>query len=195
MSPRELEGTVSRRTAAVLRLGFDLERLRDRRANAFGLLMPGIYLGLNVSAHFDIDLRQGLRLGAGLSEWEDRSMSRYRFELATPADDADLRRILAETPMAGRIAVSFRREPSYFEGGGGRRGLSAGDRRPRRPRRPNRRVRLPLSVGRGTSTGSRERIGYLSSLRCSPTTVIVDCSLGVTSFFASFMATIGRRCI
>lgn len=41
-------------------------------------------------------------------------MSRYQFELATPADDADLRRILAETPMGGRIAVGFCREPSYF---------------------------------------------------------------------------------
>jgi hypothetical protein len=41
-------------------------------------------------------------------------MSRYRFDLATEADDADLRRVLAETPMPGRIAISFRREPSYF---------------------------------------------------------------------------------
>lgn len=41
-------------------------------------------------------------------------MSRYRFDLATEADDADLRHVLAETPMPGRIAVSFRREPSYF---------------------------------------------------------------------------------
>jgi hypothetical protein len=41
-------------------------------------------------------------------------MSRYRLELATPADDADLRHILAATPMPGRVAVSFRREPSYF---------------------------------------------------------------------------------
>jgi len=41
-------------------------------------------------------------------------MSRYRFDLATEADDADLRRVLAETPMPGRIVVSFRREPSYF---------------------------------------------------------------------------------
>jgi hypothetical protein len=43
-------------------------------------------------------------------------MSRYRFELATPADDQDLRRIMAATPMAGRIAVGFRREPSWFAG-------------------------------------------------------------------------------
>lgn len=42
-------------------------------------------------------------------------MSRYRFELATRADDADLRHILAETPMPGTIVVSFRREPSYFD--------------------------------------------------------------------------------
>jgi hypothetical protein len=41
-------------------------------------------------------------------------MSRFPFELAGPADDADLRQVLASTPMAGRIAVSFRREPSWF---------------------------------------------------------------------------------
>ena len=44
-------------------------------------------------------------------------MSRYRFDLATEADDAALRRVLADTPMPGRIAVSFRREPSYFAAG------------------------------------------------------------------------------
>jgi hypothetical protein len=38
-----------------------------------------------------------------------------RFELAVPADDADLRRVLAETPMGGPVALVFRREPSYFE--------------------------------------------------------------------------------
>jgi hypothetical protein len=42
-------------------------------------------------------------------------VSRHRFEVATRADDAQLRRILAETPMPGAIALSFRREPSYFE--------------------------------------------------------------------------------
>jgi len=43
-------------------------------------------------------------------------MSRYRFQLATQDDDAELREILAVTPMPGRISVSYRREPSYFEG-------------------------------------------------------------------------------
>jgi hypothetical protein len=43
-------------------------------------------------------------------------MSRYRFELATPADDLDLRQILAATPMEGRISVAFHREPSWFGG-------------------------------------------------------------------------------
>jgi hypothetical protein len=41
-------------------------------------------------------------------------MSRFQFELATAADDAELRHILAATPMPGRISVSFRREPSWF---------------------------------------------------------------------------------
>ena len=43
-------------------------------------------------------------------------MSRFRFELATPADDADLREVLRRTPMGGRVSVTFRREPSYFRG-------------------------------------------------------------------------------
>jgi hypothetical protein len=42
-------------------------------------------------------------------------MSRYRFELASPADDEDLRHVLACTPMDGRIQVAFHREPSYFD--------------------------------------------------------------------------------
>lgn len=41
-------------------------------------------------------------------------MSRYRFELATAADDEDLRRVIAGTAMPGRIQVAFRREPSFF---------------------------------------------------------------------------------
>jgi hypothetical protein len=43
-------------------------------------------------------------------------MSRFRFELAGPSDDGDLRAILAQTPMAGHISVAFRREPDYFAG-------------------------------------------------------------------------------
>ena len=67
---RGIAGDVPGGAAAVLRLGIDLSRLLDARANCRSPLMAGVYLGLNVSAHFDIDLRQGLRLGAGLSEWE-----------------------------------------------------------------------------------------------------------------------------
>ena len=39
---------------------------------------------------------------------------RYRFELASEADDLRLRSILAQTPMPGLISVAFGREPSYF---------------------------------------------------------------------------------
>jgi hypothetical protein len=41
-------------------------------------------------------------------------MKGYQFELATAADDAELRHIVAATPMPGHIAVSFHREPSWF---------------------------------------------------------------------------------
>jgi len=36
------------------------------------------------------------------------------FALASRADDAEIRRLLRETPMPGRITLSFEREPDYF---------------------------------------------------------------------------------
>ena len=42
----------------------------DLEANASSPLMFATFLGLNVGLCRDIDLRQGLRLGAGLSQQE-----------------------------------------------------------------------------------------------------------------------------
>ncbi len=42
-------------------------------------------------------------------------MTRYRFELAEPGDDAALRRVMAQTPMDGSVSLTFQREPSYFD--------------------------------------------------------------------------------
>src|SRR5947208_16308408 len=91
-------------------------------------------------------------------------MTRYRFDLASEADDADLRRVLVETPMAGRIAVSFRREPSYFAAavvdGHFRQVVAARD------------AAAGQVVGFGSRSvrsvyvnGRPEAVGYLSSLR------------------------------
>src|SRR5207248_343014 len=91
-------------------------------------------------------------------------VSRYRFELAGPADDADLRRVLAETPMAGRVAVTFRRDPSYFSApevdGHCRQVVAA------------REVETGRLVGFGSRSlrrlyvnGGPREVGYLSSLR------------------------------
>lgn len=41
-----------------------------------------------------------------------------RFELATPADDAEIRRILRENPLEGAIRLSFEREPDHALAGG-----------------------------------------------------------------------------
>lgn len=91
-------------------------------------------------------------------------MKGFRFELATEADDADLRAVLAATPMAGSIAVTFRREPSFF-----RAALADGDFRQVVACRN-------LDTGHIVGFGSRSiremsvngvvrPIGYLSSLR------------------------------
>jgi radical SAM superfamily enzyme YgiQ (UPF0313 family) len=41
-----------------------LARLWDRQANSSSTAMLGVFLALNLGSHFDIDLRQGLQLGA-----------------------------------------------------------------------------------------------------------------------------------
>lgn len=41
-------------------------------------------------------------------------MPQYWFEVADERDDADLRRVLSHMPRDGRVAVVFRREPSFF---------------------------------------------------------------------------------
>lgn len=41
-------------------------------------------------------------------------LSRTTFSLATPADDADIRALLRESPMEGAFRVGFTREPTYF---------------------------------------------------------------------------------
>lgn len=94
-------------------------------------------------------------------------MSRYRFELATPEDDADLRHVLAATPMSGRIAVAFRREPSWFSGavvdGRFRQAIACRD------------LRTGRIIGFGCRSirdvyvnGQPASVGYLSSLRVLP---------------------------
>ncbi len=70
MSPEELQALCLDARRQFYCWGSILERLADRKANARSLMMVGVYFGLNLGAHFDIDLRQGLRLGAGLGEWE-----------------------------------------------------------------------------------------------------------------------------
>src|ERR1051325_6014625 len=40
----------------------------------------------------------------------------FPFDLARAGDDQSIRRLLANTPMPGRVAVTFEREPDYFGG-------------------------------------------------------------------------------
>ena len=43
---------------------------------------------------------------------------KFDFGVAHPADDAEIRRLLARNPMPGLVTVAFEREPSYFLGHG-----------------------------------------------------------------------------
>jgi hypothetical protein len=91
-------------------------------------------------------------------------MSGYRFELAGPADDADLRDVLARTPMQGSIRLSFRREPSFFDAaridGQVQQVVAARD------MDTNRLVGFGCrSLRRQYVNGQPDTVGYLSALR------------------------------
>jgi radical SAM superfamily enzyme YgiQ (UPF0313 family) len=71
VSPEELQALCLEARRQFYGWGSILERFCDVQSNARTPLMAAVYLGLNVGAHFDIDLRQGLRLGAAPPEWEE----------------------------------------------------------------------------------------------------------------------------
>ncbi|MBI5017962.1 MAG: hypothetical protein HZB55_21045 [Deltaproteobacteria bacterium] len=45
-------------------------------------------------------------------------MSEFEFRLAGDEDDEDLRRLMVENPVPGRVTLSYEREPDYFAGCG-----------------------------------------------------------------------------
>lgn len=94
-------------------------------------------------------------------------MNRYQFDLATPADDAPLRRMLAQTPMEGHISLSFCREPSYFQAA-----VVDGRFRQTVVARDCRAGELigfgSRSIGKRFVNGQLHAIGYLSGLRLHP---------------------------
>lgn len=94
-------------------------------------------------------------------------MTDISIELATPADDPALRRILRDNPMPGTISVSFEREPDYFIGarveGPFHQTIVARDR-----------DRGEI-IGMGTRSirdlylnGTPQAVGYLSQFRADP---------------------------
>jgi len=65
ISPEQLEEACLWARREFYGWGSMLQRIQDLAANAKNATMMGVYLGLNLSSHFDIDLRQGLQLGVG----------------------------------------------------------------------------------------------------------------------------------
>ncbi|MFH1265142.1 MAG: hypothetical protein ABIK89_05400, partial [Planctomycetota bacterium] len=70
LSAEELQEACLDARRKFYRWGSILRRMRDLKANAKNPKMAGLFLTVNAQAHFDIDLRQGLQLGAGLGPWE-----------------------------------------------------------------------------------------------------------------------------
>jgi hypothetical protein len=88
-----------------------------------------------------------------------------RFDVAVPQDDAQLREVLASTPMDGHVQVSFRREPSYLDAS-----VVEGPHRQTLVARDGERLAAIgcRSVRRRYVNGQPLPIGYLSGLRLRP---------------------------
>jgi radical SAM superfamily enzyme YgiQ (UPF0313 family) len=71
MSPRDLQEACLWARREFYGWGSMWQRSLDRQANLSSLAMLGVYVGLNLGSHFDIDLRQGLQFGVGPNEPED----------------------------------------------------------------------------------------------------------------------------
>jgi hypothetical protein len=94
-------------------------------------------------------------------------MSRYEFSLAQAADDAQLRACMSGVWMEGRMAVSLRREPSYFAGcrlqGDAVQVIKCTDRLDGRIVGMGSRATLRVHLN-----GAAARLGYLADLRALP---------------------------
>src|SRR5258708_4483905 len=85
-----------------------------------------------------------------------------RFEVATATDNADIRRLLRENPMTGRIGLSFEREPDYFADAG-----LAGELKQTIVARERGRIVCSGSctIRQRFINGGPRRVGYLGGLR------------------------------
>ncbi len=91
-------------------------------------------------------------------------MTRFQFSLANNNDDAALRKRMSNDVLQGSIAVSFRREPSYFSGtviqGEQAQVIKCVDNRSGQLAGLGARLQLDAFIN-----GQQQRIGYLSDLR------------------------------
>lgn len=85
-----------------------------------------------------------------------------KFDLAGKADDAEIRRLLRETPMRGQISLSLEREPDYFADTG-----VPGELKQTIVARDAERVTAAGSctIRQRFVNGKPERVGYLGGLR------------------------------
>jgi hypothetical protein len=93
------------------------------------------------------------------------SIGRLRFALAVEADDAEIRRLFRENPMAGRISLSFEHEPNWFSDAS----LPEQTKQTIVAREAGRVVCAGFcSIRRRFVNGAPRRVGYLGGLRlCS----------------------------
>jgi radical SAM superfamily enzyme YgiQ (UPF0313 family) len=68
MTPEQLQRACLDARHSFFRSHAILRRMCDFRANCRNAIMAALFLGLNLQGKFDIDLRQGLQLGAGCDE-------------------------------------------------------------------------------------------------------------------------------
>jgi len=95
----------------------------------------------------------------------ERRFGGVRFHLTTRADDADIRQLLRQTPMPGKISLSMEREPSHFDAAA----IEGADHRTIVAVERSRLIAAgSVSVRERFVNGQPMPVGYLSGLRLHP---------------------------
>src|SRR5258706_2904868 len=97
-----------------------------------------------------------------LIDFSEARANGVRFELATRAHDPAIRQLLSDRPMQGRIGLSMRREPSFFDAAA----IEGTEHRTIIAIEADRVIAAgSVSVRNRFINGQPTRVGYLSGLR------------------------------
>ena len=114
LSPFELEKSCLSARRDFYSFPSMLQRGTDYVANCRSPRTAAVFYGLNYLMHREVPRKFGIPMGFHES---GATVSRHHVaaEIATPANDAEIRNLLGKNPVPGAVSIAYLRGPSYME--------------------------------------------------------------------------------